>query len=346
MTWWTQLITVAHPDPHTRRRGRLLAMVLLALLVLAVVFIPVSLFGPTPLLSMITIGACIALFATSLALTHRGMVTGAGWLFILTVVLAITVSTGFGSPIPSVFFLVLAVITASLVLPPAQSWWVMLVAFGGMGTAAVLRPSLFAEPEQLTTLIFAALLLIAATFLAVLGARAMEQALLVSESNARTATAAQGQAEEQAREVAIQAKALRRAEEQLHALVATLETPTVALADGVLLAPLIGTIDSRRAQTLTDRLLRDIAARRVQLLILDIAGVSLIDTAVAHTLIQITQAVRLLGARVVLTGVAPTVAVTLTHLGTDLGGMETARSPQEVLAARTPAANGSRTAVT
>jgi rsbT co-antagonist protein RsbR len=108
----------------------------------------------------------------------------------------------------------------------------------------------------------------------------------------------------------------------------------VTLADGVLLAPLIGTIDSRRAQTLTERLLRDIATQRVQLLILDIAGVTLIDIAVAHTLIQITEAVRLLGCRVVLTGVAPTVALTLTHLGTDLGGMETARSPQEVLASR------------
>ena len=44
---------------------------------------------------------------------------------------------------------------------------------------------------------------------------------------------------------------------------------------------------------------------------------------------------RLLGCKVVLTGIAPEVAITLTSLGAKLEGIETARSPQEVLAART-----------
>lgn len=334
MTWWTQLGTVVHPDPHVRRRGRLLALVLLAMLALAVVFIPVTLFGPAPLMGVITIGASISIFASGLVLTHRGLVTAAGWLFVLTVVLAIVATAGFGASSPSVFFLILVVITASLVLPLAQIWWALLAALSGIVVALLLKPSLFTEPEQLNTLIFAALLLVSSTFLAFLGAREMEQALLVAETNARTAVEAQARAEKQAGELVIQAEALHHTEEQLHTLVATLETPMVALANGVLLAPLIGTIDSRRAQTLTERLLRDIATQRVQVLILDVGGVTLIDTAVAHTLIKITQAVRLLGCRVVLTGVAPAVALTLTHLGTDLGGIETARSPQEVLADR------------
>lgn len=333
MALWTQLITVAHPDPHVRRRGRLLAVVILAFLGLAVIFIPVTMFGPRPLLGVITIGACVGVFAGSLILNYRGLVSAAGWLFILTMILAITVSTALGGPVISLFFLVLAVTASSLVLPPMQSWGVMLAALVSMVIAALIRPSLFTVPEQLNTLIYAALLLLSSTLLGFLGARGMEQALLVSETNARTAGDAQARAEGQARDLAVQAETLRRTEEQLHTLVATLETPTVALANGVLLTPLIGAIDSRRAQTLTDRLLRDIAAQNVRLLILDVAGVTLIDTAVAHTLIQITRAVRLLGCRVVLTGVAPKVASTLTHLGTSLDGMETARSPREVLAA-------------
>jgi anti-anti-sigma regulatory factor len=69
----------------------------------------------------------------------------------------------------------------------------------------------------------------------------------------------------------------------------------------------------------------------VNLLIIDIAGVTLVDTAVAKALIQTIQAVRLLGCEVVLTGITATVATTLTHLGIALDGVQTLRSPQDVL---------------
>lgn len=334
MTWWSRLTTVAHGDPYVRRRGRLLAIVLLALIVLAIVFIPVVLFGPTPALSVGIIVVCVASFAGMLVLARRGRVTLAGWLFALVVTAAVTVNLVMGGTLDASFFLVLGILTASLVLPPGQIWWVLLTTLGSTGAVALLRPGVVGNVEYLITLIFAALLQVASAVLSALGAQAIEQALHTAEANAREATLAQVQATAQAKDLAAQAEALRRAEGQLHSLVATLETPTVALADGVLLAPLIGTIDTRRAQNLTERLLRDVAAQRVRLLVLELGGVTLIDTAVAQTLVQIAQAVRLLGCRVVLTGVAPAVAITLTHLGADLGGVETARSPQEVLAAR------------
>jgi rsbT co-antagonist protein RsbR len=72
----------------------------------------------------------------------------------------------------------------------------------------------------------------------------------------------------------------------------------------------------------------------VQLLILDLAGVAMVDTAVTAALLQIAQAVRLLGCKVVITGIAPAVAVSISNLGASLEGIETARSPQEVLVAR------------
>jgi anti-anti-sigma regulatory factor len=333
MTWWAQLPTIIHADQHTRRRGRLLAIVLLTLIVLAIVFIPVSLFGPTPALSVGIIAVCVAGFVGMLVLARRGLVMLAGWLFAFTVTAAITINLVMGGTLAASFFLVLAIITASLVLPPHQIWWVMLATLAGTGAVILLRPGIVANPEYLTTLIYAALLQVASAVLSVLGAQAIEQALHTAEANAHEATTTQAQATAQARDLATQADALRRTEGLLHNLVATLETPTVVLADGVLLAPLIGTIDTRRAQTLTERLLRDVAAQRVRLLILELGGITLIDTAIAQTLVQIAQAVRLLGCRVVLTGVAPAVALTLTHLGTNLGGVETARSPQEVLAA-------------
>jgi rsbT co-antagonist protein RsbR len=115
-------------------------------------------------------------------------------------------------------------------------------------------------------------------------------------------------------------------------LVATLETPAVTLAEGVLLAPLVGHLDSRRAEALARRLLQAAGERRAQLVVIDITGVAAVDTSVAQALLSAAQALRLLGCRVTITGISPTVATTLTDLGTRLDGIVTARTPQDALA--------------
>lgn len=331
MSWWRSLIDIKHSDPHLRRRGRLLAIILLAMLPLGAVLMPVGFLTPTPLISMSITGICLAIFVGNLVMVHRGAVTSAGWFFILAVIAGVTASIAMGAAIMSVFFLVLAIITASLVLPPSQIWWVMLIALGATGIATLFAPQVLSDPTSQYTLIYGVLVLITSTFLAALGAQATDTALQAAEANEKSAAEAQARAERQAHDLSAQAEALQRAEQRLQDLVATLETPTVPLVEGILLAPLVGSIDSRRAQTLTERLLRDISAQRIQLLILDIAGVTLMDTAVAQTLLHVAQAVRLLGCRVVLTGVAPVVAMTLTQLGSDLGELQSFRSPQEVL---------------
>ena len=157
------------------------------------------------------------------------------------------------------------------------------------------------------------------------------------ESANQLAEEARRRAEDQAQELARQAQELaERAEQQqqLLDLVTTLETPTINLAEGVLLAPVVGSLDSRRAQALTNRLLDAVNATRAQLVVLDIAGVTLMDTEVAQALLRTVQAVRLLGCDVTLTGIAPTVALTLTQLGIQLTGVSTAASPQEALMKR------------
>lgn len=121
-------------------------------------------------------------------------------------------------------------------------------------------------------------------------------------------------------------------QQQLLDLVTTLETQAVPLADGVLFAPIVGQIDTRRAQALTARLLREASAQRAKLILLDITGVPVIDTSVAKALLDTTRALRLLGCKVTLSGISASVAMTLTQLGIQLEGVETARSPQEALA--------------
>jgi anti-anti-sigma regulatory factor len=155
------------------------------------------------------------------------------------------------------------------------------------------------------------------------------------EAAKREAEEARARAEQRERELAAQAEELaqRNAEQQrLLELVSVLETPTITLAEGVLLAPIVGALDTRRAQTLTTRLLQEASAQRAHRVILDISGVSAIDTQVAQALIQTARALSLLGCQVILTGISATVAMTLTHLGVALEGVTTTRSPQEALA--------------
>ncbi|MBN2379898.1 STAS domain-containing protein [candidate division WOR-3 bacterium] len=102
-----------------------------------------------------------------------------------------------------------------------------------------------------------------------------------------------------------------------------LSTPIIKIWDQVLVLPLIGTLDTRRSQKLTEALLTDISATQTKVTIIDITGVPNVDSAVANHLLKTVAAVQLLGASCVITGIRPEVAQTIVHLGVDLGGVET-----------------------
>jgi rsbT co-antagonist protein RsbR len=87
--------------------------------------------------------------------------------------------------------------------------------------------------------------------------------------------------------------------------------------------PLIGMMDSNRAQQVMHSLLSGLAASRGKFAILDITGVPVVDTAVANALLQAAHAARLLGAEVILTGIRPEVAQTLVHIDAKLGAITT-----------------------
>jgi rsbT co-antagonist protein RsbR len=102
--------------------------------------------------------------------------------------------------------------------------------------------------------------------------------------------------------------------------------PIVQVWEGVVLVPLIGTLDSQRTQQLMERLLHRIAETSSPVAVLDITGVPTVDTQTAQHLIETVSAVRLLGAEAILTGVRPTIAQTLVHLGIDLSSVSTRSS--------------------
>lgn len=134
-------------------------------------------------------------------------------------------------------------------------------------------------------------------------------------------------------------EALRRAiaqEETIRAqaaILAELSTPLIPISDRVVVMPLIGTVDSQRAQQVLATLLQGIASTSAEIAILDITGVPVVDTQVANALIQAAQAVRVVGAQMILTGIRPEVAQTLVGLGLNLRDILTHSTLQSGIAA-------------
>jgi rsbT co-antagonist protein RsbR len=110
------------------------------------------------------------------------------------------------------------------------------------------------------------------------------------------------------------------------ALLQELSTPVIPLNDQIVVMPLVGSIDTQRAQQVLETLLMSIAEAHAQVAIIDITGVPMVDTQVANALIRAAQAVQLLGAQVVLTGIRPEVAQTMVGLGVELRGITTRSS--------------------
>jgi rsbT co-antagonist protein RsbR len=111
--------------------------------------------------------------------------------------------------------------------------------------------------------------------------------------------------------------------EQQRQAIEELSTPIIKIWDQVLVLPLIGALDTRRSQKLTENLLTEIAGTQSKVAILDITGVPTVDSAVANHLLKTVASVKLLGAECVITGIRPEVAQTIVHLGVDLTEVET-----------------------
>ena len=100
-----------------------------------------------------------------------------------------------------------------------------------------------------------------------------------------------------------------------------MSTPLIPLSDQIVIMPLVGTIDAKRAAQVLDTVSRGVVSRGARFAIIDITGVPEVDAYVASALIQAAQAVRLLGAEVVLTGIRSKVARALAELRVDLGSI-------------------------
>ncbi len=112
-----------------------------------------------------------------------------------------------------------------------------------------------------------------------------------------------------------------------------LSTPVLRIWDDILVLPLIGAIDTGRATQITDSVLHSIEHTQASVIILDMTGVAIIDTAVAEHLMRTIRSVRLLGAEVIVTGVSSYNALTIVRLGVDMAEIITSGTLQSGLKA-------------
>jgi rsbT co-antagonist protein RsbR len=145
----------------------------------------------------------------------------------------------------------------------------------------------------------------------------------------RTAALSEALAEAERREQE-QRRLLEKVETQRQALRA-MSVPVLPVSAATLVMPLVGDLDGERLQAVQDEALAAVERWGARRLLLDVTGVPVVDTHVAHGLLRVVQSVRLLGAEAVLIGVAPEVAQSLVGLGVDLGGLRTWRDLREAL---------------
>ena len=125
---------------------------------------------------------------------------------------------------------------------------------------------------------------------------------------------------------------IQQREQTIHAqqeAIRELSTPVLQVRERLLILPIVGVIDAQRARQLTEQLLRSIRANRAKVVVIDITGVPVVDTTVANHLVQTVEASRLMGARVIVTGLSAEIARTLVTLGVELGKMDTMGDLQE-----------------
>ncbi len=110
-----------------------------------------------------------------------------------------------------------------------------------------------------------------------------------------------------------------------------MSTPVTKIWDGVLFAPIVGIVDSKRAVDIMNKALSSIADTRARTLMLDISGVAVVDTAVANHLIKIAKAAVLMGCKTIISGISPSIAQTIAELGIDLGAIQTTSTIEAAL---------------
>jgi len=119
---------------------------------------------------------------------------------------------------------------------------------------------------------------------------------------------------------------------RLRRTIAELSTPLIPVAEGVLVLPLVGRIDTERAERVLEQVLDAVIARQADQLVIDVTGLAGVDTQMIAQLMKIIRAAALLGARSCIVGISAALASTAATLDLGLHAITTYRDLQSALA--------------
>lgn len=351
------LNTVHSTNAEVCRRGRNLIKLAFGMAVLTLASLPLVLGNKNASALVPMLLVTLLIFLSAIWLSRTGRVTlGSAMVIGVTVAILISITfimvpntNGFTAP----FFLVLSVLLAGILLKPAHIWWVLLACLLGLGLTVVGAPVDRAIGEALLrNAISIALLLVMVAMMAFVSASSVYQALgeaqaarheseaanqalqsanssLEARVNARTADLAKTVAERQAAAEALQASL--QTQQALNRVIADLAVPVIPVRHDTLVVPLVGNIDSARADQILNLVLTRVERDGARLVVLDVTGVAVVDTQVAAALLRVATATRLMGAQVTLAGIRPEVAQSLVGLGVDLHELQTVSTLQDAL---------------
>ncbi|CAN7368334.1 STAS domain-containing protein [Rossellomorea sp. LjRoot5] len=117
----------------------------------------------------------------------------------------------------------------------------------------------------------------------------------------------------------------------IHTAMDELSAPVVPIAEKIAILPLIGEIDTDRANAIMETALKKSSDLQLDYLFIDISGVAIMDTMVSHNIYQIIYALKMMGVQSVLTGIRPEVAHTLGNLGITFEDLKTSASLKKAL---------------
>jgi rsbT co-antagonist protein RsbR len=284
--------------------------------------LPLLISGKSPGV-LVPIAVTVLLLALSVMwLAYRGTTLPGGTILSLMLFAAIafvTINQGIVHSVLSAAFLI-PILIAGLVLGSRA-----VLVFGFM-TIVTFAISIAASVAEFKDISWITIIIIISTGLLWLTINLLEGNLRESESQQKIAQLAETKSTATAISLQETLNDLQQKAEEvtrLYQTVSNLEISVIPLIDGVIVAPLVGHLDTSRMERLTQRVLETVRNYRVKLVLIDITGVLVFDTAVAQRLASLGTAVHLLGAEMFLTGITAETAITITSLAISFDNIRT-----------------------
>jgi anti-anti-sigma regulatory factor len=340
-----------YPDLLQRRQASLLQYLLLSLMGIALIDLLFTVLTTTEVQLATVFSVTVVIFELlavgALLLLRRGHLRTAALVLVTTILVvlsALLILTGLHNNALSLMAFVIPVCLAGFLFHRRGLWITTAVSFAVVGTVAYLdsiHSPLVGFIESDTSLsyalvIFVFVLVLLALFLdrfgggfreALAAAAAREQELDHLRQSLEVTVGERTTMMEQALR-----DAEARADEQAHLLmeleqqrmvVREMSVPVIPVSETILVMPLVGALDTERLRDLQAEALRSVQRTSAHYLVLDITGVSVVDSQVAQGIMTVVEALRLLGAVAILVGIRPEIAQTIVGLGLHLRGLQT-----------------------